>query len=277
MLKYTNIAKKFHSRFEGADLYPNLKSWIWVAWVAYALDFIAATGVFLYVVGTTTSHSWSFFFGALVISAEIGFLVTSNAIDDHKNKKQNQRFKLKGTDVTEQLHDAKRKELEDLLGQRASNFLAVAQEVAELQATKKLFAQPDLGFWSSIFHPDSKSRLIAILLGAIGLIGALIANSVGSTALFDLIASGHLPFLLVLCAFIAAVFHFFIYLCRLAYRVLSGKVMEWLLRLGWSKAAEKLALNYMVNALVDLHEPVKTEPRRLRAAAVRQRLNALNK
>lgn len=277
MLKYKNIAKKFHSRFEGADLYPNLKSWIWVAWAAYALDFIAAAGVFVYVVGTTTSHGWSFFFGALMLAAEVGFLVTNTAIDEYKNKSQNLRFKLKGPDVTEQLQHAKRQELEELLGQRASNFLAIAKEIAELQATKKIFAQPDLGFWSNVFHPDSKSRLIAILLGAIGLIGALIANSVGDTAFFDLVASGDLPFLLFLCAFIAALFHFFVYVCRLAYRVLSGKVMEWLLRLGWSKAAEKLALSYMVNALVDLHEPAKTEPRRLHATAARQRPNALNK
>jgi len=277
VLKYTNIAKKFHSRFEGADLYPNLKSWIWVAWVAYALTFIAAAGVFLYVVGTTTSHGWSFFFSGLMLAAEIGFLVTNNAIDDYKNQNQNQRFKLKGPDVTEQLQHAKRKELEELLGQRASNFLTIAKEIAELQATKKIFAQPDLGVWNSIFHPDSKSRLIAILLGAIGLIGALIANSVGDTAFFDLVASGDLPFLIFLCAFIAALFHFFVYVCRLAYRVLSGKVMEWLLRLSWSKAAEKLALKYMVNALVDLHDPVKTEPRRLRATYRRHLRNRVIK
>lgn len=256
--KYTCIAKKFHELFEGTGLYPKLKSWLWVALIVYALDFIAALGVFFWVITTSTSRGWTLFFGALVISAEIGFLLINQAIDNHKNKMQNLRHKLKGPDVREQLQKAKRKELEALLGQQASNFLTVAKEIAELDATKKLFAQADLGFWSSIFHPESKSRLIAIVLGAIGLIGALTANSVGSTAFFDLIASGDLPALLILLAYLTIVFHFLIYLTRLAYRILSGKVMEWLLRLGWSKAAEKLALSYMVNALVDLHEPVKT-------------------
>lgn len=198
------------------------------------------------------------------LAAEIGFLLVSQTIDTYKNKRQNERFKLFGPDVTKQLLEAKRRELERLFSQKSSNFLHIAKDIKDLQATKMIFMQPELGFWNSIFDPKDKSRLMSIVLAAVALVAALIASAADGNELYALIYSEHLLPISFICVWAALVAHFLIYAVRLTYRVLSNKLMEWLLRLGWSKAANKLALNYMVTALVELHEPARDTQRRLR-------------
>lgn len=264
MDKHTEIAQEFHNLFEGKDLYPKFVSWQWIAWLVLGPIFAISAGYAVYCIATQQPALKVVLSGIGMIVAELAFLSVNAAIDSYKNKRQDERFNLKPPDVKPQLQAAKRRELERLFGRKSTSFLTVVQEMSELKAAKKDFAEPSVGFWSSIFQSDAKPRLIAITLGACAITAALINRSIESTAIFELIESGYFYVILSLCVWLALIVHFSVYGGRVAFQVVSGKVMEWLLRLGWSKAANKLAVNYMVQALVELHEPVKKMHRPLK-------------
>ncbi|MBS3018703.1 hypothetical protein DJFAAGMI_01435 [Comamonas sp. PE63] len=264
MDKHTEIAQEFHKLFEGKDLYPKFVSWQWIAWLVLGPIFAISAGYAAYCIATQQPALKVVLSGIGMIVAELAFLSVNAAIDSYKNKRQDERFSLKPPDVKLQLQAAKRRELERLFGLRSASFLTVAKEMSELKAAKKDFAEPSIGFWSSIFQSDAKPRLIAITLGACAITAALINRSIESTAIFELIESGNFYVILSLCVWLALIAHFSIYGGRVAFQAISGKVMEWLLRLGWSKTANKIALNYMAQALVELHEPAKTIQRPLK-------------
>lgn len=264
MDKHTEIAQKFYKLFEGKDLYPKFVSWQWIAWLVLGPIFAISAWYAVYCIATQQPVLKVVLSGIGMIVAELAFLSVNAAIDTYKNKRQNERFSLKPPDVKLQLQAAKRRELERLFGIKSTSFLTVAKEMSELKAAKKDFAEPSIGFWSSIFQSDAKPRLIAITLGACAITAALINRSIESTAIFELIESGNFYVILSLCVWFALIAHFSIYGGRVAFQAISGKVMEWLLRLGWSKTANKIALNYMAQALVELHEPAKAIQRSLK-------------
>lgn len=263
MKKIIEIARQFHGNFEGKDLYPKFFSWQWIFSTIFAIAFAIAVAGFFYALSAKNSI-YIYIAGALVLATEIGFLLASQAIDIYKNNKQNERFNLCGPDVAMKLQEAKRRDLERLFGQKSSNFVHIAKEISELQKIKIVFMQPELGVWNSIFDPSDKSRLMSIILAAVALVAALIASTADGTELYALLYSDYLLPIALIWVWGTLVVHFLIYAIRLTYSVLSHKLMEWLLRLGWSKAANKLALNYLVTALVELHEPAKYIQRHLR-------------
>jgi len=255
--KYIKIAQDFYNTFEGKAFYPKFISKIWAAWFFLATLFTISILYLIYCVVTKKLVSAVVVSGVWVIVAEIAFLFVNNAIDLYKNKRQNEYFNLQPPDVKPQLKTAKRRELERLLGHKSSSFLAVAKELHELKTAKKNFDRPTVEFWSSIFQVEAKPRLIAMTLGACAITAALISRTVEDVAIFRLIESGEFYLVLFLCVWLAIIAHFFFLGARLAFQLISGKIMEWLLKLGWSKAANKIAINYLVSSLVELHEPVK--------------------
>ena len=253
-------ANRYFLEFEGRHLYPKLLSWYWGVWVVTA----GAFGVSAYINLFRYSHVATPWRAGMFV-CEILFLGACAAIGGYKTKKAMAGAPKDRSERGPYMDNKRRAMLEKICGIDASKFAAAAKECSDLIATKKDFrvaADASVSdMLRNIYDPDSKARILALLLSGAAIFVALLNHSVPAEDINILQAWSDPGFAMLLKLMLSsAVAGFGLWI---GMRVLAGVAMElvksfWAIRPGATHGS-KMALNYFVRDLIRLHMPARAE------------------
>ncbi len=250
-------ASQYFREFEGRHLYPKLLSWYWLLWLSTSAIF--AWRAYLGLSPShRSSHEYSF---ALMFGAEFAFLCASGLIGAYKVRRVLAGGKVKRGKGKEYVDSRKTRSLERICGVDSTKFAGLAKECVDLIAAKKQFRSiSDASFADilrNVYDPDSKARILALLLSAAAIFVALLNHSVPAEDFNILDTFSHNKFTSEFKqAMSTSIVGFGVYI---GVRVLAGWILE-LLSSGWAvifggTSGSRMALNYFVRDLIRLHTP----------------------
>jgi len=157
--KYYEIAKLYFEEFEGAHLYPRLRSWIWLLWL---VAFSYAGYLFFYqsIANRITPSDWE------AVLALGSILLAYGAVQDHKKKVLTER-----TSGSSNLQTARIKTLERLTGTSSKEFLQVANELSSLMQLRQQHGTQPLRLRDFVPIPWPRGQF---LMHALTLVGVLL-------------------------------------------------------------------------------------------------------
>lgn len=178
MDEITHRAKQYFLEFEARHLYPSLLSWYWSVWFVIAIAF----GVFAYFGLVHAGRSGLRYERALMLASEIAFLVSCFVIGAYKNKRVQDGAPKSPSKRHAYMDKKRRVALERICGVDASRFASAAKECSDLIAMRKIFrfvSDASIGdILRNVYEPDSKARILSLLLSAAAIFVALLNHSV---------------------------------------------------------------------------------------------------
>ncbi len=251
MDEFMRRANEYFQEFEGRHLYPRALSVYWLAWMV-------ATGAFGFCAAVELRGAPRYWLAPLLVT-EIAFLVACFAIGAYKERSvrvgqpQGRRERLAFLDRR------RRASLERICGVDASKFGAVAKECADLIKMRKDFrvaSDASFGdFLRSVYDPESKARIVALLLALTALFVTLLNHSVApeDANILDALASGEVARWLNRIGALAIG----LFVVSIGMRALGVQLAEvsgslWAIVFHQSNGSRR-ALNYFVRDLIRLH------------------------
>ncbi len=252
-------ANEYFLEFEGSRFYPKLFSLYWGAWGLSGIAFLftAYKGILSW---TPNSSEW---WRISTYIAEIIFLGMCAAIGLYKAARVHEGAPKPTAERNAFMDDKRRAALERICGIASSKFASAAKECADLQATQKRFPiVADMSFGEImryIYDPDSKARILALLLAAVGTFVALLNHS-SATEDFNILAAwadpGFMRLLGLLMLTACCAFGMWIGLRVLARSLMESGKSLWAISLG-SRRGTNQALSYFIRDLIRLHRPAR--------------------
>lgn len=244
MDKYYEIAAAYFNEFEGVHLYPRLKSWVWVFWAA------GITG-FLEQIWRLLVHSQRvnepFFYGSVLI-----LIVASLAVEEHKNKTLKAAYHLNPN-----MRAARIKSLERHTGFATHQFLQVAQEIDQLRDLSQRYGIRPLTIRDLFPIPWPKGQFLMHALTLLGVLAALLSlvfPEIAEEAKVQMtgeVMGKFIGYFLLYFIFTIVVYPNAMYVLR----ALKTMYKTWRARLHKSTSGSAVHLEYLVNHLVQFHQP----------------------
>lgn len=266
MNELIKIAVSYYEQFDSPKYYIQFKSLsFWIALLA-SLMFISMTiVVFGEIYNLSVEHKMSMHFlgfrleHSLMYLAEIVFLFTLPSLLKAKDKSVLDQIKSTRNEVVEDIEEAKIVVLKEYFGNSQYEFLEHANKIESIQNLLKHHERPGMvpsGYIrEAIYSPDSRPRILALLIFLFSLSALLLTRS--GTALDVLITiftqntvgsllAMYIPTVITLWAVMVFVKTLF---------VKFGGLFRWFLSLGFSRhGRENWAISYLVRDLVELHK-----------------------
>lgn len=266
MDKYYAMAAEYFTAVEGRRLYPNIFSIYWVLWAISLSGFGYTICQFAY--DAVMFHPMNVGFAEL-ISWEIAFIASASALHLYKSKKL-----LESTPGLSSAEDKSPLEQEKLLKtdilvrickKKPTQFAATAKEITDLlayeKASRTILDIDVQDFLRTIYHPDSKARILSLFLALIALLVTLLKGS-ELAPIPDLIAEIHKqggPLVFSALMLINVIYIFVIFGgIILGIRQTAFLLSLWASKLGWGQTSNRTMLNHMLRDLVMLHAPEET-------------------
>lgn len=259
MYEYMKIAREYFDEFEGKDLYPDTRSWmLWLGVVLLA----ALIGAFIHVIQAGAhAKKWGVEMAVLAI-AEIAFLVLCNKVQGNKRRMSVDRAKARYDIGSDDFDLLKRASLQRLTGVPPHQFLSVAEECSKLVKLKNEYRLASDGsavtFGRRIYDPDSKARLLAIVLSSCAIFVALLPKAdpdQGNALLAAITAPGVLQAIGSMMMLAGMFFIVWIALHQLLQST-GGFFHRWITRIWPRISGGDLAMRYLVRDLIGLHSRV---------------------
>lgn len=271
MNELIKIAVSYYNQFDSPQYYIQLKSWsFWIALIS-SLMFISMTiVVFGDIFNPNVDHKMSAHFlgfrleHSLMYLAEIVFLFTLPSLLKAKDESVLDQIKSTRNEVVKDIDEAKVLVLKEYFGNSQYEFLDHANNIRSIQNLLKQYEKP--GMVSSryiretIYSPESKSRLLALLIFLFSFSALLLTRSDSALdvliSIFTLNSVGsllamYIPTVITLWAIMVFV---------KALLVKLGGLFRWMLSLGLSRCErETWAISYLMRDLIELHKFKKKE------------------
>lgn len=254
---YMKIAGEHLEEFEGWSLYPGWRSgYVWAGILLAIGWLLALVGVIMQSGHRFTFMRWDV---ATVVLFEILWLIALQKIQDSKDIATlgiaTEKYKRKFVTVGECRSHA----LVTNLGIEQSRFLGAAKECKELIDLQRMFrirADADVAYYlRKVYDPESKARLMAIVLAAISFIAALTVRSIpGDLEVFDLVSNQSFHALMILLL-LGTAFVYFVGIGMLALgQIVWEGIVMWIVKSGVDKGKNLTALRYLIRDLVRFHK-----------------------
>jgi hypothetical protein len=270
---YMKIAGDYFEEFEGWHLYPSLKN-------IYVLSAALAGICWLLSLWWISKSLPKFTF----LTWEIISLLASQVVWMHALEKIQALKKEKTLSIANAKYQCSFQGADEcrafalgrVLRIDQSKFLVVAKKCKELLDLRQAFRsrpEADLSFIARVFYePDSKGRLIAIVLAAISFLAALILRSApAEPGIFELFADKAFQgFLILLLGGAATLYFFWVGLVFAGQFFFEGATM-WILKTGIDKGKNLTALQYFVRDLVRFHRHENADKELMTIAPVDQK------
>lgn len=268
MNEYYRLADLYFQAFEDRRLYPSLRTWHWYAWTAS----LVALGFFAHHQIGLPARDVGGFSTLLMLAIDLCIAGTTVQISTFKERSILAAARAEHGKAFLSLDDCRTAVLEKPLGTKADRFAATAKECSDLLALQKAHRLrnecdlADLG--RKIYDPDSKARLLAIVMGALALFVALMSKQLpeGSPTLLEILADGGVWQLVRFVVVVAAIM--FGVLMGVDAALVAGinATATWWVKLFGRSKRSRLALRYLLRDLVRLHMPGQTMQRVATAA-----------
>jgi hypothetical protein len=255
MDEFMRRASEYFREFEGRHLYPRLLSWYWLLWLVTAIVF----GRFAFLDFAPSHRNAGGYTKVFMFASEVAFLAVCAPIAAHKTRKLLADGPSKRGSRGLYLDARKREALERVCGVDSSKFAGLAKECCDLLAAKRQFRSVADLSWSDVlrnfYDPDSKARILALMLSAAALFVALLNHSVPAEDFNILDAVDDASFGATFRQFMSlSIEGFGLYI---GLRVMAGWLVElansaWAVVFGGT-AGSQMALNYFVRDLIRLH------------------------
>lgn len=246
MDKYYEIAAAYFNEFEGVHLYPRLKSWVWAFWAAGIAGFLQQTWQLLI---HSERVNEPIFYGSVFV-----LIVASLAAEEHKNKTLKAAHHLNPN-----MRAARIRSLERHTGFAAHQFLQVAQEIDQLRDLRQRYGIRPLSIRDLFPIPWPKGQFLMHALTLLGVVATLlslvfaeIAEEAKAQLTIDVIGK--------LIGYSLVYFFLFIMIypnAMYVWRSLKSSYKTWRARLHKSTSGNTVHLEYLVNHLVQFHQPHK--------------------
>lgn len=257
MNAYYKVAQNYFRHMEGWHLYPGPREfWMW-AWMMLAFGWVAS---FVWLFQKVPSvWSWQF---AVVATLQIPLMFVAGGISNRK------RAALFGAPSGQKVSPSDLEALRSkLLGEYLSvspdKFLQIANEISGLIDMRKKFRRPDEIDWVLIvrkfYDPDSKQRVLAVLLAALTVLTALTLKIGDLPTIFEVLDSQDvLRFLGGVLSTSAVIFVMLIGVQVLS-AVLWNVLIIWIAKSSRTAFSDDAALRYLVGDLLLLYRPSDLE------------------
>ena len=260
MNEYYRLADRYFRAFEDRKLYPSWRNWHWYAWTAS----VVALGFFAHHQIGLPARDVGGFSTFVMLAIDLCIAGTAVQISSFKERSVLAAARAEHGQAFGSLDDCRTAVLESLLGTKADKFAATAKECSDLLALQKAhrlrndFDLADL--WRKIYDPDSKARLLAIVMGALALFVALMSKQLpeGSPTLLEILAdSGVWQLVRFVVVVAVVVFGLWVGVHAALSAGINATATWWVKLFGRSKRS-RLALRYLLKDLVRLHMPGRT-------------------
>ena len=258
MDEYKRVAGLYFNAVEGRHLYPGFGTW---HWYAFAVTLLSMLAYLVHLFHELSAHRGN---GSTVTILVLDVILVGvwMAISSHKEKAMLAAASLQGEEEIQTADDCRRSHLSRLCGVPRDKFFKVVKECSDLidlQKSHRLV--PELGFdfyARKVYDPDSKARLLTILMGAIALFSALMVRSLpeGSPSVLELIADGGVWELVGTLVFVAIMFFGIALGLHAATVSIKSLLGLWWTKLTGRAANGEVALRYFMRDLVRLHAPI---------------------
>lgn len=256
MNEYVKLAREYFDEFEGRDLYGNV--WSWTFWLGVAL-LAAWVGAIIYLLSAGTHVKVLGPEMILVGITEIVFLLFCNKVQARKRLNSVERAKRRYGIDSNDVDALKRAALQRLTGVESQGFLGIAEECSKLLKLKGEFRLEEdasaASFGRRIYDPDSKARLLAIVLSSLAIFVALLpkADPEQGYALIAALTEPSVRTLIETIVVLAGmIFVVGIAILQLL-RSTGGLIRTWVARLTPIGSASNVAMRHFVLDLVALH------------------------
>jgi hypothetical protein len=254
---YYKLAQDYFRHMEGWHLYPGPREpWMW-AWTVLAFGWVASL-VWLFQ-KVPSIFSWQF---AVVITLLVLLMLVA---DEVSNRKRAALFGVPtGRKVSaSDLEMFRSKRLCEILVVPPDKCLQVANEISGLIDMRKKFRRPDEIDWVLIvrkfYDPDSKQRVLAVVLAGLTVLAALTLKIADATTIFEALESQDVHQFLGGVLSIAAV----VFVMSIGLQVLSAVlwnvVIIWIAKSLKTPFSDDAALRYLVRDLLLLYRPSDLE------------------
>jgi len=263
MNQYFLIASSYFRALEGRQLYPPFRSWYWCGWLLSAAVLLFAFGaVALRPHGLGNAETF------LLMLAEAPFLVASLSIKQYRERAVLESLQVEGSDAPNTMDGCRRVLLERLCGVPADKFAALAKECSDLLALQRTHhLWPDSfreRYLPKIYDPESKSRLLTLVLSSLAIFVALFNRSWSdsSPSIIEVLADPGVRSLVATVVIAAALLFFALLGLQAVASMVAGEVATWWAKLTGRTSKGRLALRYLMRDLVLLHQsmPVGAQP-----------------
>lgn len=259
MNEYLKIARVYFDEFEGRELYPGMRSWMF--WLGCIL-FAAWVAAFIYVIQAGPHlKTWGIEMSSLAIS-EVAFLLFCKKVQANKRCRAIERAKSRYVIESDDIDLLKRAALQRLIELSANEFLSIAEECSKLMKLKSEHRLATDGstvsFGRKIYDPESKARLLAMVLSSCALFVALLpkADPEQGYALLAAVADPGVHAFIGSIMLLAGM-AFFVWIALQQLLLATGWFLrKWITRISSSTSASELAMRYFVRDLIALHAPV---------------------
>jgi hypothetical protein len=261
MNEYLRIARQYFDEFERRELYPGIRSWmLWLGFVLFAAWVVA----FIHL-GRNGPHVKTWGVDMIMVAvAELAFLLFCNKVQSDKRLRSIERAKSRYAIESDDLDVLKRAALLRLTGAGPQSFLAVAEECSKLMKLKGEHRVASDGstvsFARRLYDPDSKARLLAIVLSSCAIFVALLPKASPEQG-YVLIAAIADPGVRSLIGGVMLLTGMVFFVWIALHQVLEstgGFLRTWITRISPSKSSSDLAVKYFVRDLIALHSRMAT-------------------
>ncbi|WP_139200848.1 hypothetical protein [Polaromonas sp. JS666] len=260
------IAADYFEEFEGWHLYPGLKNKYFLFTVAAGFFWLLSIWWFLASAVEKESLVWQ-------TLAVLGFQMSWMLLLDELKKLKNTEVLRLSVNKYQQsfnsIDDCKSFVLTRVLRLEQAKFLAVAKECQDLLSLKKAFkVRPEWSMnflWRKIYDPESKARLLGIVLASISVLAALTVRSIPvEIDVFEILSDRMIQSLILFLVLAAALAYFVLVGVLAALQFLVEGATMWFVRLGIDKGKHLTPLYYFIGDLVQLHVHATTVPVKIR-------------
>ncbi len=259
MKHYSGLAKHYFLELEGLHLYPR-NFWRCVG-AGATLLWLIAIGIFIFTQHTAPMIWYKLLF---LLSTQILWMGVIEKIKEWKKHqfidKTNSMYNKQIEDVSE----CRLIHLEVISQAQPSEFLRIANEIENLLILRKKFqGRTQLvisEFWQSIYHPDSKARLITLSLAIVSMLVALsLHSSANLDNLFEALSNKAYWALIFILLVLSAELFFLIFGLRILLSFTMDMYASWYLRFS-TDGFEEWLLSYYARDLVSFYKkPIKPE------------------
>lgn len=256
MDKFYEIAKLYFEEFEGAHLYPKLRSWVWLLWLA-ALGYAGYLFFYQSMANRITPSNWE------TVLALGSLLLAYGAVQDHKSKALTQR-----NNGSPNLQAARIKTLERLTGASSGEFLQVANDLTALMQLRQQHGPQPLRLRDYVPIPWPRGQFLMHALTIVGVLLTVIGTFFPELVTF---VRSHITIqTLIIWGVWVALFAF---LSLFAYpqtvyiwHNVKSDWRNWRARLQKDGLGNPVHLEYLLQHLIKFHNPLPTRQRTLKAA-----------
>lgn len=255
MDKFYEIAKLYFEEFEGTHLYPKLRSWVGLLWLA-ALGY---AGYLLFYQSMANRITPSNFETVVALGS---ILLAYGAVQDHKSKALTQR-----NSGSPNLKAARIKTLERLTGASSGEFLQVANDLTALMQLRQQHGPQRLRLRDYVPIPWPRGQFLMHALTIVGVLLTVIGTFFPELVTF---VRSHITIqTLIIWGVWVALFAF---LSLFAYpqtvyiwHNVKSDWRNWRARLQKDGLGNPVHLEYLLQHLIKFHNPLPTRLRTLKA------------